>query len=90
MLALSGSGSICDFRIQQRVAIAWDPANNLCGSIGLNLRCLNSPTPPNTPNEICSPWDAAVAVETPAVAAEDIADIIHRRALNDYGKLVRS
>lgn len=40
MLALSGSGQIVDFTVQQRVAIAFDTINNLCGSLGMNMRCL--------------------------------------------------
>ena len=92
MLALSGSGTICDFRVQQRVAICFDPFNNLCGSLGVNLRCLNSTSPPTSPSDSTGPWDnsftAAGAQQNQQHAQEDIADIIYRRALNDYGKLV--
>lgn len=73
MFALSGSGQICDFRIPQRVAISFDPFNNLCGTLGESFSCLNS-TPPSSPDDL-------------SASADDIADLIHRRALNDYGKL---
>lgn len=92
LLALSGSGQIYDFRIQQRVAISFDPFNNLCGSIGVNLSCLNSPSPPTTPTDLSSsrsPWTIEGLQLSDQYPAEDIADLIHRRALNDYGKLVR-
>lgn len=91
LLALSGSGQICDFRIQQRVAISFDPFNNLCGSFGVNLNCLNSPSPPTTPTDLSSPrsaWPIDGIQLSDHYPAEDIADVIHRRALNDYGKLV--
>lgn len=86
LLALSGSGIICDFRIQQRIAISWDPSNNLCGAVGIQLSCLNPPSPPSTPCESLSPWDSPNFSEH---SSEDIADVMHRRAMNDYGKLVR-
>lgn len=89
LLALSGSGIICDFRIQQRIAISWDPFNNLCGAIGIQLNCLNAPTPPSTPCDSFSPWETSNLSEQLSNLADDIADIMHRRALNDYGKLVR-
>lgn len=85
LLALSGSGIICDFRIQHRIAISWDPSNNLCGAIGIQLSCLNPPSPPSTPCESLSPWDSPNFAEQ---SSEDIADVMHRRAMNDYGKLV--
>lgn len=85
LLALSGSGIICDFRIQQRIAISWDPSNNLCGAIGIQLSCLNPPSPPSTPCDSVSPWDTPNFAEH---SSEDIADVMHRRAMNDYGKLV--
>lgn len=85
LLALSGSGIICDFRIQQRIAISWDPSNNLCGAVGIQLSCLNAPSPPSTPSESLSPWDSPNFAEH---SSEDIADVMHRRAMNDYGKLV--
>lgn len=91
LLALSGSGIICDFKIQQRVAISWDPLNNLCGAIDVQLNCLNPPSPPSTPCESLSPWDSPnIGENTSTNLSEDIADIMHRRALNDYGKLVSS
>lgn len=90
LLALSGSGIICDFRIPQRIAISWDPFNNLCGAIGNQLNCLNSPSPPSTPCESLSPWDASNINETSSNFSEDIADVMHQRAINDYGKLVRN
>lgn len=90
-LALSGSGTICDFSVPQRVAMSWDPMNNICGSVGVNLYRLNSiPTisPPNSPTVMTptSQWDKNVGDN---VFMDDIAQVIHRRALNDYGKLVR-
>lgn len=92
LLCLSGSGVICDFKIQQRIAISWDPVNNLCGAIGSQLNCLNSQSPPSTPCEpIVSPWleNSNVTEQSSSNnVPEDIVDIMHRRAINDYGKLV--
>lgn len=89
LLALTGSGVICDYKIQQRIPISWDPMNNLCGAVGIQLSCLNTPTPPSTPCESLSPWDSPNVGESVATnLSEDITDLMHRRALNDYGKLV--
>lgn len=90
-LALSGSGTICDFSVPQRVAMSWDPKNNLCGSVGVNLYRLNSvASPPNSPtttiHATCT-WDKGVG-HGENQFQDDIAQVIHRRALNDYGKLV--
>lgn len=87
LLALSGSGAICDFRIQQRVGISFDVFNNLYGSVGVNLVRLNSASPPTTPSETVCPWDTSLLGSDQPL--EDIGDVIYRRALNDYGKLVR-
>lgn len=99
LLALSSSGIICDYRIQQRIAICFDPLNNLCGSTGSQLSCLNPPSPPSTPCDLLGPWDNftldggnsnAANGEQPVMSSllmEDIADIMHSRATNDYGKL---
>lgn len=98
LLALSGSGLICDYRIQQRIAICFDPLNNLCGSTGVQLSCLNAPSPPSTPCDLLAPWEGLTisSANVPAATAEnsgtlllseDIADVMHSRALNDYGKL---
>lgn len=87
ILALSGSGIICDFKMQQRIAISFDPFNNLCGTVGVQLSCLNPPSPPSTPLVTSSPWDTPMGDQANA-SPEDIADVMHRRALNDYGKLV--
>lgn len=89
LLALSGSGVICDFRIQQRIPITFDPLNTLCGVVGVQLSCLNPQSTPSTPCESLSPWDSPNINENSATnLPEDITDIMHRRALNDYGKLV--
>lgn len=99
LLALSSSGIICDYRIQQRIAICFDPLNNLCGSTGVQLSCLNPPSPPSTPCELLGPWDnltigpnnssasSSEPTVTSSLLTEDIADIMHSRATNDYGKL---
>lgn len=91
LLALSGSGIICDFKIPQRIAISFDAMNNLCGAIGSQLNCLNTHTPPSTPCEVvANPWESTnnADLHTGNAFAEDIVDIMHRRAMNDYGKLV--
>lgn len=83
LLVLSGSGTISDFSVPQRVAMSWDPNNNLCGSLGVNLYRLNTPTsPPNSPKAAAKHDDKSKQCQ------DDIAQIMHRRALNDYGKLV--
>lgn len=87
LLILMGNGSISDFKIQQRVAISWDPYNNVCASVGVNLNQINAISPPSTPSEIASPWEG-VQAPIEVQSSEDIADVIHRRALMDYGKLV--
>lgn len=90
MLCLSGSGVICDMKVQQRIAISWDPLNNLCGTNGVQLNCLNAQTPPSTPCEsVISPWldGSSTADQLSNSSIEDIVDIMHRRAVNDYGKL---
>lgn len=90
ILCLSSSGVFCDMKIQQRIAISWDPLNNLCGTIGAQLNCMNSQTPPTTPCEsIISPWldNLNTNEQTSNNAIEDIVDVMHRRAVNDYGKL---
>lgn len=73
--------------------MSWDPMNNLCGSVGVNLYRLNSiPTmsPPNSPIVMTptTPWEKSMG-EGENHFLDDIALIMHRRALNDYGKLVR-
>lgn len=88
LLALSGSGIICDFKIQQRIAISFDSMNNLCGAIGAQLSCLNSPSPPSTPCESLSPFDAPNLADPTLNFTEDVVEIMHRRAINDYGKPV--
>lgn len=91
LLALSGSGIICDFKIPQRIAISFDAMNNLCGAIGSQLNCLNTPSPPSTPCESVSPWDNSNNADHASSGfPEDVVDIMHRRAINDYGKLVSS
>lgn len=98
LLALSGSGIICEYRIQQRIAICFDPLNNLCGSTGVQLSCLNPPSPPSTPCDLHGPWDSIGSggnafqtgtdqISSSLLLSEDIADIMHSRATNDYGKL---
>lgn len=90
LLCLSGAGVISDIKVQQRVAISWDPLNNLCGTDGAQLNCLNAQTPPSTPCEpIRSPWlePAKTAGPSSNNSVEDILDIMHRRAVVDYGKL---
>lgn len=87
LLALSGSGIICDFKVQQRIAISWDPLNNLCGSIGAQLCSLNPSSPPSSPSNSISTWDSPTNIGEHSTV--DIADTMHSRALNDYGKLVR-
>lgn len=99
LLALSSSGVISDYRIQQRIAICFDPLNNLCGSSGVQLSCLNPPSPPSTPCDLLGPWDniatggnnayATTAEQhiSASLLTEDIADIMHSRTINDYGKL---
>lgn len=92
LLILLGNKNICDFRVQQRVAISWDPYNNLCGSTGINLTYINTVSPPTTPSDNTSPWET-IPSTTMAVEYQihdDIADLIRRRALLDYGKLVRT
>lgn len=96
MLALSGSGQICDFMVPPRIAITWDNNNLLAGSEGNRLiRLANSPSPPSTPTDS---WDRTTVVGHQAAAAaaatnqnqhdsEDIAEVIRRRALNDYGQM---
>lgn len=88
LLVLLGNRSICDFRIPQRVAISWDPYNNLCGSVGINLNYINTVSPPTTPSDITSPWESMPTVAVENQIHDDIADVIRRRALLDYGKLV--
>lgn len=91
-LALSGSGTICDFSVPQRVAMSWDPKNNLCGSVGVNLYRLNSvvspPNSPTTTTHATYTWDKGHVGHGENQFQDDIAQVIHRRALNDYGKLV--
>lgn len=87
LLALSGSGIICDFKIPQRIAISFDAMNNLCGAIGSQLTCMNTPSPPSTPCDTVSPWDNSNSIDH-SEFPEDIVDVMHRRAINDYGKLV--
>lgn len=88
LLALSGSGIICDFKIQQRIAISWDSMNSLCGAVGSQmLNSLNTSSPPLTPLESLSPWEGA-SDQSSTNFPEDIVDTMHRRANNDYGKLV--
>lgn len=89
-LALSGSGTICDFSVPQRVAMSWDPNNNLCGSVGVNVYRLNSvPSPPTSPTitTLTPQWDKG-AGQIDNHIQDDIAQVIRSRALNDYGKLV--
>lgn len=90
LLALSGSGIICDYRTPQRIAISFDAMNNLCGAIGSQLNCLNTQSPPSTPCESVNPWDNpnSTDIHSGNALPEDIVDIMHRRAINDYGKLV--
>ncbi|KAG4079310.1 hypothetical protein HA402_008002 [Bradysia odoriphaga] len=90
LLVLSGSGTISDFSVPQRVAMSWDPNNNLCGSLGVNVYLLNSTiSPPNSPTTATTTqWDkSAKHDEKNNQCQDDIAQIMHRRALNDYGKL---
>lgn len=89
LLALSGSGIICDFKIQQRIAISFDAVNNLIGAVGAQLSCLNAPSPPSTPSDTFSPSDMPSAEQLNNFA-EDIVDVMHRRAVNDYGKPVKN
>lgn len=88
LLALSGSGIICDFKIPQRIAISFDAMNNLCGAIGSQLNCLNTPSPPSTPCDSLSPWENPTNSDHSNAFPEDIVEVMHRRAINDYGKLV--
>ncbi|XP_031631806.1 GATOR complex protein MIOS [Contarinia nasturtii] len=88
LLALSGSGIICDFKIPQRIAISIDALNNLCGAIGSQLNCLNTPSPPSTPCESANPWvenSNSTDHISSAGFPEDIVEVMHRRACNDYG-----
>lgn len=90
LLCLSGSGVINDVKVQQRVAIAWDPLNNLCGTDAAQLNYMNAQTPPSTPCEpVRGPWlePDKTAGPTSNNAVDDILDIMHRRAVLDYGKL---
>lgn len=90
LLALSGSGTICDFTVPQRVAMSFDPTNNLCGSVGVNLYRLNpADSPPISPTTASNTtqWDKSTGNGVDHFQ-EDIAQVIHYRALNDYGKLV--
>lgn len=93
MLALSGSGQIVDFHVKQRVAITFDARNNLCGSVGVNMRCIGTTIPPSPP-----PVDmSGVETQPPRWWVEqtdnyieigDVVELFYRRTLNDYGKLV--
>lgn len=90
LLALSGSGIICDFKIPQRIAISFDAMNSLCGAIGSQLNCLNTPSPPSTPcDPHLNPWENPNNLDHLSNFPEDIVDVMHRRAINDYGKLVK-
>ncbi|EAT41422.1 AAEL006925-PA [Aedes aegypti] len=80
MLALSGTGTICDYRIPQRVAIAWDNNNNLYGNDGCELQQLTSPSPSSSPTDSLNQWDCGIDSYE-----EDIAETIQKRALNNYG-----
>lgn len=103
MLALSGSGQIVDFTVQQRVAIAFDAQNNLCGSLGMNMRCLRQSQTQRRETIAAQQLVAlggqmrpVISVEAIEVAGEwqselaapDVMDLFYRRAVNDYGKLV--
>ncbi|XP_065073911.1 GATOR2 complex protein MIOS isoform X1 [Ochlerotatus camptorhynchus] len=80
MLALSGTGTICDYRIPQRVAISWDNNNNLYGNNGNELQQFTSPSPPTSPTDSLNQWDCGIDSYE-----EDIAETIQKRALNNYG-----
>uniref|UniRef100_A0A8D7ZYA5 WD repeat-containing protein mio n=1 Tax=Culex pipiens TaxID=7175 RepID=A0A8D7ZYA5_CULPI len=80
MLALSGTGMICDYRIPQRVAISWDNNNNLYGNNGNELRQFTSPSPPTTPSDSLNQWDCGIDSYE-----EDVAETIQKRAINNYG-----
>lgn len=69
--------------------MSWDPNNNLCGSVGVNLYRMNTITPPNSPTTTIAThaWDKSTGNGSDQFQ-DDIAQVIHRRALNDYGKLV--
>lgn len=71
--------------------MSWDPNNNLCGSVGVNLYRLNSvASPPHSPNissTLSCQWDKGTG-HGDNNFQDDIAQVIYRRALNDYGKLV--
>lgn len=120
MLALSGSGQIVDFTVQQRVAISFDTINNLCGSLGMNMRCLRQSQTQRravaaevaesvqqlaaglqqvqlsqgaAPTAATTAAPSAEAIEvagewTTDIETPDVMDLIYRRAINDYGKLV--
>lgn len=92
MLALSGSGQIVDFHVKQRVAITFDARNNLCGSSGVNMRCIGTTIPPSPP-----PVDISGGALPPSwwieqtdnyIEIGDVVELFYRRTLNDYGKLV--
>lgn len=78
ILALSGSGAICDFKIHQRIAIAMNNTNSLWGATGDNLTLLTSSPPSSPMTDSTNSWESF---------SEDIAELIHRRALNDYGQV---
>lgn len=80
MLAVSGTGTICDYEVPQRVAISWDNNNNLYGNNGKELRQFTSPSPPSTPADSLNQWDCGIDSYE-----EDIAELIQKRALNNYG-----
>lgn len=91
MLALSGSGQIIDFHVKQRVAITFDSRNNLCGSTGVNMRCIGSTIPPAAPPDVSGvsqPPSWWIEQTDNFIDVADVVDLFYRRTLNDYGKMV--
>jgi len=84
LLVLSLSGTLCDYKIPQRIAMSWNNNNVLLGTTGKELCRLNSIASPCSLTDSLNPWNASVAEKS----IEDIAELIQRRALNDYGQMI--
>lgn len=82
LLALSSTGSICDFKIPRRIAICWNNHNVLWGSIGNELSRIDSITPPSTPTESLNPWDTQMERHI-----GDISELMLKRAFDEYGQM---